>query len=330
VKRREFIALLGGAAAWPLAARAQPADHARRVGVLANVGESDPEAQTMMAALHQALGQLGWVDGRNLRIDHRWGAGNAGRTAALAKELVALQPDVIVGYTTPAVMALQKETATIPIVFVQISDPIGAGFITNLAHPGGNITGFSNFESSMGGKWAEMLKEIAPGTKRVALLFNPETAPYVTRYYQEPFERAASSFGMKPSANPVHDVRELENTIAALGSGPAGGLIVMPDSFNIVHRDRIIDAAARHRVPAIYPYLFAVKEGGLMSYGIDQVDLFRRAAGYVDRILKGEKPADLPVQAPIKFELAINLKTAKALDLIVPPTLLAPADEVIE
>jgi putative ABC transport system substrate-binding protein len=328
MRRRDFIALAGGLATWPLAARAQ--QPMRRLGVLANVGESDPEAQLMVSALHQALAQLGWVDGRNLRIDHRWGAGNPSRTAALAKELIALQPDVIVGYTTPAVIALHQATTTIPVVFVQISDPIGAGFISNLARPGGNITGFSNFEASMGGKWTEMLREMVPGVTRASLLFNPETAPYVTRYYQGPFELAAASFGIKPSAHPVRNVRELEGAIAEIGREPGGGLIVMPDSFNIVHRGRIIDQAALHGLPAIYPYVFAVREGALISYGVDQVDLFRRAADYVSRILKGDRPADLPVQAPIQFELAINLKTARALGLTVPPTLLARADEVIE
>ena len=329
--RREFITLLGGAAAaWPLAARAQQTDAVRRVGLLSNIAESDPEAQSMMGAFHQALQELGWVDGRNLRIDRRWGAGNPVRVEALAKELVGLQPEVIVGYTTPAVLALRRETGTIPIVFVQVSDPIGTGFITNLAHPGGNITGFTNFESSMVGKWAEMLKEIAPSISRVAFLFNPETAPYVTRYYQRPLETAVQSLGMQPWANPVHNTREIESAITALGRGPGGGLIVMPDSFNIVHRDQIIALAAEHQLPAISPYRFAVQEGGLMSYGVDQVELFRQAAAYVDRILKGEKPADLPVQQPTKYELIINLKTARFLDLEIPRDLLLVADEVIE
>jgi putative ABC transport system substrate-binding protein len=331
LRRREFIALLGGAAAaWPHAARAQQPERMRRVGFLSSIAESDPEAQSMVAALHQALQESGWVDGRNLRIDRRWAAGNPGRIEALAKELVGLQPEVIVGYSTPTVVALRKETDTIPIVFVQVSDPIGTGFIANLAHPGGNITGFSNFESSMGGKWVELLKETAPGVARVALMFNPETAPYVTSYYQGPFEAAAPSFGVQPSVNPVHNDLEVESAITALGREPGGGLVVMPDSFNIVHRERIIALAARHKLPVIYPYRFAVMEGGLMSYGVDQVDLFRRAAAYVDRILKGAKPADLPVQAPTKFEFVINLKTAKALGLTVPPTLLATADEVID
>ena len=291
MKPREFVSLLGGAAAaWPLAARAQQGEWVRRVGVLSNFAESDLEAQSMVEALHQTLQELGWVEGRNLRFDHRWAAGNSTRIQAFAKALVALQPDVIVGHVTPAVAALQKETSTIPIVFIQVSDPIGAGFIANLAHPGGNITGFTTYEPTMVGKWVEMLKEMAPRVSRLAFLFNPQTAPLVTRYYQGPLESSARSLGS----------------------------------------ERIIALAAQHRLPAISSYQFMVAEGGLMSYGFDVVDHFRRAAGYLDRILKGEKPADLPVQAPTKFALVINLKTAKALGLDVPATLLARADEVIE
>jgi putative tryptophan/tyrosine transport system substrate-binding protein len=330
MRRREILGVLGGAMARPLVAGAQQADGMRRVGVLSNLAESDSEAQAPVAALHQALAELGWVDGRNIRIDHRWAAGDPRRLTAFAKELLGLQPDVIIGHTTPSVIALRKETDTIPIVFVQVSDPIGTGFITNLARPGGNITGFTNFEASMGGKWVGMLKEIAPNVARAALMFNPETAPYVIRYYLKPFEVAAPLLGVQPSANPVHNDREVDSAITALASNPGGGLIVMPDGFNIVHRERIIALAARHKLPAIYPYRFAVAEGGLIGYGVDQVDLFRRTAAYIDRILKGTKPAALPVQAPVKFELAINLKTARMLGLTVPPTLLATADEVIE
>ncbi len=332
MRRRDFIAgITGSAATWPLAVRAQQAGRAWRLSVLSNAAESDPEAQSMVAALHQGLYELGWVDGRNIRIDHRWAASNPARIADLAKQLVALQPDILFAHTSVPVIALRRETATIPIVFVQVADPIGSGFVTNLAHPGGNITGFSSFESSMGGKWAGMLKEIAPGTTRMAFLFNPKTAPYAgTGYYQAPFETAAASLGIEVSANPIDSPREMEGAVAALGRGRGGGLIVIPDSFNLVHREQIIALAALHRVPAIYPYLFAVREGGLISYGIDQVDLFRRAASYVDRILKGEKPANLPVQTPTKFESAINIKTARALGLDVPPMLLARVDEVVE
>ncbi|HZD28727.1 MAG TPA: ABC transporter substrate-binding protein, partial [Xanthobacteraceae bacterium] len=312
------------------AVRAQDAGEPRRVGVLSSLGESDPEARSMAASFHHALQEAGWIDGRNVRVEHRWAAGSVERSEAFAKELVGWRPDVIVAHTTPSVIALRKETTTIPIVFAQISDPIGAGFVANLAHPGGNITGFSNFEASIGSKWIELLKEMAPGVTRGAILFNPETAPYVGRYYQGPFEAAARSFGVQPSASPVRSDVEIASALAALQGKPPGGLIVMPDTFNIVHRQQIIELAAHHRVPAIYPYSFAAREGGLISYGIDPVDLFRRAAGYVDRILKGAKAAELPMQAPVKFELLINLKTANALALRIPPTLLATADDVIE
>jgi len=284
----------------------------------------------MVAGLHDGLQALGWVNGRNLRIDHRWAAGSSDRVAALAKELVALSPDVIVAHTTPSGLALQRATDTIPIVFVQVSDPEGSGLVANIAHPGANITGFTSFEASMAGKWLEMLREMAPGITRAAILFNPNTASYVGRYYQAPFQAAASALGVTALAYPVRNARELEGVIGELAGAAGAALIVMPDSFNIVHRDRIIELTARYRIPSISPYRFAVKEGSLMSYGIDFVDLFRRTAVYVDRILKGTKPGELPVQAPTKFELVINLHTAKTLGLTVPPTLLARADEVIE
>jgi putative ABC transport system substrate-binding protein len=328
------MAVLGGAAVpsilWRSAACAQDGGEPRRVGVLSSLGESDPEARSMAASFHRALQEAGWIDGRNVRIEYRWAAGSVERLEAFAKELVGWRANVIVAHTTPSVIALRKETATIPIVFAQISDPIGAGFIANVARPGGNITGFSNFEASIGSKWIELLKETAPGMMRGAILFNPETAPYVGRYYQGPFEAAARSFGVQPSASPVRSGAEIASALAALQGEPPGGLIVMPDTFNIVHRQQIIELAARHRVPAIYPYGFAVREGGLISYGVDPVDLFRRAAGYVDRVLKGAKAAELPMQAPVKFELLINLKTANALALKIPQTLLATADDVIE
>jgi putative ABC transport system substrate-binding protein len=302
----------------------------RRIGLLSNIAESDLEAQAMVAALRAGLRELGWVDGRNLQVDQRWAAGNPERIATFAKELVALKPDLIVAYTTPSVIALRKQTDTIPIVFVQVSDPVGSGFITSLAHPGGNITGFTSFEPTMVGKWVELLKEIAPNISRVAFLFNPQTAPYVTRYYQEPLEISARSLGLLALASPVHDAREIESAIIAIGREPGGSFIIMPDSFNILHRNRIMALAAQHRLPSISPYRFAVQEGGLMSYGVEQVELFRQAASYVDRILKGAKPAELPVQAPTKFELVINLKTTKALGLTVAPSLIATADEIIE
>jgi len=260
--RREFITLLGGAAVtWPVRARAQQGGQMRRLGVLSNIGESDVEAQSMAAALHKGLRELSWVNGRNLQIDHRWGAGNPERVAAFAKELIGLKPEVIVAHTTPSVIALRRETDTIPLVFVQVSDPIGTGFITNMAHPGGNITGFTNFESSMVGKWVEMLKEMAPGISRIAFLFNPDTAPYVRRYYQSSLEASARSLGVEASPEPVHNAVEIENAVTTFAREAGGGLILMPDSFNIVHRDRIIALAARHRLPAISPYRFAVQEG---------------------------------------------------------------------
>ena len=305
--RREFITLLGGAAAWPLAARAQQGERMRRIGVLSTFAESDPEAQSLVEALDQTLQELGWVEGRNLRIDRRWAAGNPGRIEGFVKTLIEVEPDVFVAHGTPAVSALQKQTRNIPIVFVQVTDPIGAGFITNLAHPGGNITGFTTYEPSMVGKWGEMLKEMAPAISRIAFLFNPETAPYVMRYFQGPLETSARSLGLQPSSSPVHNTSEIESAITALARAPGGGLIMMPDTFNIVHRERIIALARQNKLPAISPYRFVVAEGGLISYGLDLVDLFRRTGGYVDRILKGEKPADLPVQTPTKYELVINL-----------------------
>jgi putative ABC transport system substrate-binding protein len=330
MRRRDFITLLGGAAAWPIAARAQQAERMRPIGVLSNIGESDLEAQSMVTALHEGLRKLGWVNGRNLQIDHRWAAGSPERIVALAKELLSLNPDAIVAHTTPSVAALRNQTDTVPIVFVQISDPIGASFVTSFARPGGNVTGFTNFESSMVGKWVEMLKEIAPSMSRVAYLFNPQTAPYVPRFYQVPLEAAARSIKVEPIASPVQGIGELESAIVSLGRDSSTGLIMMPDSFNIVHRDRIIALAAQQRLPAISPYRFAVVEGGLMSYGVEQIELFRQAASYVDRILKGTKPNELPVQAPTRFELVLNLKTAKMLGLAVPLPLLTRADEVIE
>ena len=292
--------------------------------------ESDPEAQSLVEALDQTLRELGWVEGRNLRIDRRWAAGNPGRIEGFVKTLIELEPDVFVAHGTPAVSALQKQTRNIPIVFVQVTDPIGAGFITNLAHPGGNITGFTTYEPSMVGKWGEMLKEMAPAISRIAFLFNPQTAPYVMRYFQGPLETSARSLGLQPSSSPVHNTSEIESAITALARAPGGGLIMMPDTFNIVHRERIIALARQNKLPAISPYRFVVAEGGLISYGLDLVDLFRRTGGYVDRILRGAKPAELPVQAPTKYETTINLKTAKALGLTVPDKLLATADEVIE
>jgi putative tryptophan/tyrosine transport system substrate-binding protein len=331
VKRREFITLIGGSVVvWPLATRAQQAGGMRRIGVLIGYAENDPETQARLAAFRQGLEHLGWTEGRNVRIDYRFAPAGPDQARLFAKELVALRPDVLVGNSTPASAALLLETRTIPIVFVGVSDPVGGGLVASIARPGGNTTGFTNFEPSLTGKWLELLKEIAPGIVRVAVIFNPKTAPGGGSFFLGPFEQVARSFAVEPIAAPVADATQIESALAASWREPGGGLIVMPDAFTTVHRKAIIALAAQHRFPAIYPYRYEVVDGGLMSYGVDTVDLLRRAASYIDRILKGEKASDLAVQAPVKFELVINLKTAKVLGLTVPPTLLARADEVIE
>jgi putative ABC transport system substrate-binding protein len=330
MKRRAFIMLLGGAAAgWPLAVRAQQPGSIRRIGVLMGWAESDPEAKADLAAFVQGLAQLGWADGRNVRIDYRWANGDVDRMRTFAKELAELRPDVILANTTPATVALQRETRTIPIVFVIVSDPVGAGLVASLPRPGGNITGFINIEASLGGKWLELLKEIAPAVRRVAIMFNPDTAPGGGSYFLSPFEMAARSIAVEPITAPVRSDAEIENVISSLGR-EQGGLVVMTDGYMTVHRGPIISLAARNHVPAIYAESFSAKDGGLLSYGANSLDVFRHAAPYVDRILRGVTPSDLPVQVPSLFELVINLKTAKALGLAVPPSLLANADEVIE
>jgi putative tryptophan/tyrosine transport system substrate-binding protein len=331
MKRRDFIAGIGSAAAWPLAARAQQPDRMRRIGVLLGYDESDPEGKAELAGFTQGFAELGWIDGRNVRIDVRWAPGSVDRMRTFAKELVELQPGVIVANSTPATAALQRETRTIPIVFVVVSDPVGAGFVASLTRPGGNITGFITMEGAMGGKWLQLLTEIAPSVKRVAIMFNPDTAPGGGSYYLPSFEAAARSLKVAPIAAPVHSDAEIETVITALGREPVGGLVVMPDVFTLERRAPIILAAARNNVPADYPWSFVVaREGGLFSYGPDLVDIFHRSASYVDRILRGEKPAELPVQLPVKFKAAINLKTAKALGLTVPQSILLRVDEVIE
>jgi putative tryptophan/tyrosine transport system substrate-binding protein len=332
VKRREFITLVGGVAAWLLAphgAIAEPSDRLRRIAMLSGFAATDPEAQARVAALQQGLKELGWAEGRNISIDFRWGTGERDQMRAFARELIDLKPELILGMTTPAVTALVQETKTIPILFVNIVDPLGRGFISNMARPGGNVTGFLNFEFSMGGKWLETLKQIAPAVRRVARLFNPHTAPYASSFMRVA-EAAAPSFGIEPISAGVHDDTELERTVADFAAKPTGGLIILPDAFTAGHRDLIIALAARFRLPAIYPLRVFATSGGLISDGGDSIDIFRRAASYVDRILKGANSGDLPVQAPTKFELVINLKTANALGLSVPPMLLARADEVIE
>jgi putative tryptophan/tyrosine transport system substrate-binding protein len=330
MRRREFIALIGGAAvAWPAVARAQQAERMRRIGVLMGFPESDSQAQSYIAAFRDGLQKLGWTDGRNVRIDTRWAAFDAESRQRFAKELIALQPDLILSHTTPTTAALLQQTRTIPIVFATVTDPIGSGFVASLPRPGGIVTGFTLVEPTMAAKWVELLKEIAPRVNRVAMLFNPTTATYAD-YFLKPFKAAAASFAVAAIAAPVRDMSELESVVAAQAREPNGGLIVMPDSFTDAHRVEITSLVARYRLPAVYAYRFFTERGGLLSYGADLSDNFRRAADYVDRVLKGEKPADLPVQAPTKFELAINLKTAKVLGLTVPPSLLARADEVIE
>jgi putative ABC transport system substrate-binding protein len=330
IGRRKFIASLGGTVlAWPLAARAQQPDRARRIGVLWAFGENDPEAKTLLSGLTQGLSELGWVEGHNLRMDVRLAGDNVERMRFFAKDLVGLQPDVIHTTSTPATAAVQRETGTIPIVFAGISDPVGAGFVASLPRPGGNLTGIINLEASLGGKWLGLLTEIAPGVKRAAIMYNPDTAPGGGSYYLPSFEAAARSLKVEPAAAPVHSDAEIETVITSLGR-ERGGLVVTPDNFMLVHREPTILLAARNNVPAIYHYSVYARDGGLLSYGPDPVDIFRRSAAYVDRILRGAKPAGLPVQLPIKFELALNAKTAKALRLTVPGTLLARADEVIE
>ena len=332
MNRREFITLVGGVGAWLLAPHgtiAQPSDRIRRIAMLSGLAETDPETQARVAALQQGLKELGWTEGRNVSIEFRWGTGGAAQMRTFARELIDLMPDLIVGMTTPAVAALVQETNTIPILFVNIVDPLGRGFVSRMARPGGNVTGFLNFEFSMGGKWLETLKQIAPAVRSVALLFNPHTAPYAN-FFIRVAEAAAPSFGVEPIAAGVHDDGELERAVADFAAKPAGGLIILPDSFTTGHRDLIIALAARYRLPAVYPLRVFAASGGLISAGGDPIDIFRRAASYVDRILKGANPGDLPVQTPTKFELVINLKTANALGLNVQPMLLARADEVIE
>jgi putative ABC transport system substrate-binding protein len=328
MKRREFITLLGGAAAWPLAARAQQGDRVRRIGVLMPYDENDPLAKSQVSAFTQALAGFGWTNGRNVRMDVRWAGDDINRMRALAQELIGLQPDIILTSSTPATVALKRNTPTIPIVFAVVADPVASGIVPRLDQPGGNVTGFASSEATLGGKWLELLSEIAPGLKRAAIMFNPDLpGPQV---FMPSFETAARSLKVEPITAPVHSDVEIETAITALGREPGGGLVVIADAFTQAHGASIMSAAARNNVPAVYAISEFVKEGGLLSYGIDRVDLFRGAAAYVDRILHGAKPADLPVQLPTKFEMAVNRKTAKALGLAVPPSIMLRATEVIE
>jgi putative ABC transport system substrate-binding protein len=329
MQRREFIGLVGGAVAWPVAARAQQPERMRFLGVLMGYLESDPAARSRLAAFRETLSKLGWVEGRNLRIELRWGAGDADRIRTLAKELVDLRPDAIFAQSSTVISALARETRTIPIVFAIVSAPIGTGFVASLARPGGNITGFTNIDPEMGGKWVELLKEIAPRTLRVSVLYNPATAVPL-KLLMPSIQAAASSSAIEASTIPVHARDEIEGVIAAQANNPGGSLIVTPDPFNFTNRDLMIAVAARYGVPAIYFDRAHAESGGLISYGPDSVERFRSAASYVDRILESEKPAELPVQQATKFELVINLKTAKALGLDVSQSMLARAEEVLE
>jgi putative ABC transport system substrate-binding protein len=329
MRRREFVGLVGGGAAWPLAARAQQDGRVRHIGVLIPGDENDLEVKLRISAFTQALADLGWTDGRNLRIDPRWAGADISRIRALAQELVGLQPDIIVTVTTAPTAAVQRETRTIPIVFVNVGDPVASGLVPRLNQPGGNVTGFATYEASLGGKWLELLSEIAPGLKRAAIMFDPDTSPVST--FMPSFEMAARSLKVVAAGAPVRSDAEIDAAIIALGREPGGGLVVMPESFTNTHRAAIIAAVARNNVPAVYGFSTFARDGGLLSYGPELVDILRRSASYVDRILRGgAKPAELPVQFPTRFEMVLNLKTAKALGLAVPRLILLRADEVIE
>ena len=325
MKRREFITLIGGVAAWPVAARAQQADRVRRVGVLVGGRGADPEYKQRLEAFRQGLG---WSDGGNIRIDYRYAAGSAEQFQTQAKELFAQQPDVILATTTPAAAALQRESRAVPIVFLGVSDPVGSGFVASLARPGGNLTGLLLLEESIAGKWLAMLKEMAPNLTRAALLANPATTPY--EYFLRSAEAAARSLAIELVPCRVENAAEIERAIETFASAPNGGLVLPPDSSSTRQRELIVSLAARHRLPAVYNNRLFVAAGGLMSYGIDRIDDYRQVASYFDRILRGAKPADLPVRAPTKYQTSVNLKTAKALGLTVPSGLLVAADEVIE
>jgi len=330
MRRRAVLAAL--AAAWPLTgAAAKKPSPMRRIGVLTTFADNDPLAQRWIGAFGKGLGEAGWREGARLQIDYRWAADDAGRLRSFASQLVNKRPDVIFGVTTPAVAALLNETRTIPIVFAEVSDPIGSRFVANLAHPGGNVTGFTdiNIEPSLGGKWVELVKECSPALRRVTIIYNPPTAPFAS-YFLQPFAAAGPPLGVETRAVPVQSEPDIERVMAELAGEPGGGLVVLPDAFAINHRNLIVASAAHYRLPAVYPYRFFAEIGGLLCYGIDSEGLFRQAAGYVARILKGAKPADLPVQAPTTFSLVVNLKTAAALKLEIPQTILARADEVIE
>ena len=327
MRRREFIFAIGGAAAWPVAARAQ--ERTRQLAILLQYTDDNPEAQRWVAALREGLQKAGWVEGRNLRIDYRWGGTDTNLLETLTKEIVAAKPDVIFTSGSPATQILKQETRTIPIIFGNLVDPVGQGFVASLSRPGGNVTGFVNLEASLTGKYLELLREIAPGVARVAIFYNPASAPY-HEIYIKPFKTTAASLGIVPIVAPVRDLVELEGIVATQAREPNSGLVSMPSGFEIRHYKEIVALAARYRLPTVYSSLGSARAGGLLAYSNDITDNFRRAAAYVDRILKGEKPSELPVQFPVKFELVINLKAAKALGLDVPLFLQQRADEIIE
>jgi len=329
MRRRDFIkGIVGSATAWPFAARAQQPERMRRIGFLTSIPENDSEGRSWIAALTRGLQELGWTEGRNVQIKYRFGEGDAVRMPNLAKELIAWKPDVVVAASPSAAAAIRQQSLSIPTVFVQVSDPVSAGFVTNLAHPEGNLTGFTSFEFSTGAKWLELIKECAPSVRRVLIVFDPANLTWAA--YLRTIEAAAPSLGMQLTPAGVRDPAEIEGDIAEFAQKPNGAAIVLPGPVTAMDREVIITAVARHGLPTVYPYRFFTVSGGFISYGVHLADLYKRTAGYVDRILNGAKPADLPVQNPTKFELAINLKTAKALGLTIPPSLLARADEVIE
>jgi putative tryptophan/tyrosine transport system substrate-binding protein len=329
MRRRDFVGLLAGMSIWPLAAHAQQRDKVKVIGVLMGFAENDPNAQGLVAALRTGLAGLGWVEGGNLRIELRWAAGDPEKIKTYTKELVALRPDALLGQITPVLRALASETSDIPIVFAVVSDPIGGGWATSVTRPGGNVTGFTDAEPAMGGKWVQILKELAPSTQSAALLFNPATAPPV-KFYLPSIHSAASQLGVDVIETPVRARDQFGHVIAAQAARSDAGLIVMPDGFNTTHRDLIIELTAHRRLPAVYFNRYFAQSGGLIGYGVEYTELFRKAAGYIDRILRGDKPGELPIQLPSKFELVINTKTAKALSIAIPNSLLAQADEVIE
>jgi putative ABC transport system substrate-binding protein len=329
MRRREFITLVGGAAAWPIAARGQQPAQARRIGVLMSPRDDDLDGQARVAILRQGLEKLGWTEGRNVQIDYRWAAGDPKLAMGYATELVGLSPDVIIANSTLCLSAVVRETRTIPIVFLVVGDPVGQGFVTSLAHPGGNVTGFSAFEFAISGKWLELVKQIAPDILRVAFIYNPQAGPYAEKFVQT-IAPVARTFGVQLIVSPTRDVAEIDRGIAGLAGEPKTGLIVSPDSFTVANRGLIISLAARYRLPAIYAYRYFTADGGLMSYGHDPDEPFRAVASYIDRIFKGANPGDLPIQQPTKFEFVINQRTAKTLGITIPAQLLAVADEVIE